>query len=38
MKNYTCIDDLAKENYSGINTGSIQEMVKKKDEVKSSDQ
>lgn len=34
MRNYICIDDAAEESYSGINTRPIQEMVKKKDEVK----
>lgn len=38
MRNYTCIDDPAKESYSGVNTRSIQKMDKKKDGVKSSDQ
>lgn len=33
IRNYTCVDGPAKENYAGINTGSIQEMVKRMKEA-----
>lgn len=37
VRNYTGIDDPARESCSGMNTRSIQAMVKKKDGVKESD-